>query len=54
MPDYKKMYTTLFNASTDVITILQKAQQDAENLYVEADDTPIELLPKDDTPKDDE
>jgi len=54
MPDYKKMYTTLFNASTDAITVLQKAQQDAESLYIEANDTPIELLQRGDEPKDDE
>lgn len=54
MPDYAKMYRKLFNAQTDAISILQKAQRDTENLYIEADDTPIELRTKDDLPKDDE
>jgi hypothetical protein len=54
MPDYAKMYRKLFNAQTDAISLLQKAQQDAETLYIEADDTSIELLPKEDSPKDDE
>lgn len=35
MVDYKTMYECLFNAITDVIEILQKAQQKTENLYIE-------------------
>jgi len=54
MPDFAKMYRKLFNAQTDAIALLQAAQQETEKLYIEADDTPIELLPKDDKPKDDE
>ena len=54
MPDYQKMYAKLFNASTYVIAILQQAQRDSENLFIEADDTPIKPFPKDDLPKDDE
>lgn len=34
MADYQKMYMTLFNAITDVIGILQKAQQVTEELYI--------------------
>lgn len=34
MPDYQKMYLDLFNSVTDVIEILQKAQQDAEESYI--------------------
>ena len=46
MPDYQKMYITLFNAITDAIESLQQdnygtakevliqAQQDAEELYI--------------------
>ena len=34
MPDYAKMYKKLFNAQTDAIGILQKAQQRAEEIYV--------------------
>ena len=50
MPDYQKMYTTLFNAITDAIEnieelnygtakeILIQAQQKTEELYIEAED----------------
>ena len=50
MPDYQKMYLLLFNAITDALTqlqaqnmgraalILQKAQADAEELYIAADE----------------
>lgn len=35
MPDYKKMYTTLFNAIIEVIEILEKSTQVTEDLYIE-------------------
>ena len=50
MPDYQKMYFLPFNAITDALTqlqaqnmgraalILQKAQTNAEELYIEADE----------------
>ena len=41
MPDYEKMYFELFNRVSDAIEILQKAQQDAENAYVEQTDAPV-------------
>lgn len=44
MADYAKMYRRLFNAQTDAIEILQKAQQDTERMYVEAPDPEIRLL----------
>ncbi len=34
MPDYKKMYTTLFNSVTDAIEILQQAQNETEEIFV--------------------
>ena len=49
MPDYQKMYTTLFNAITDALEEIQKkniglaqdrlitAQQQTEELYIAAD-----------------
>ena len=49
MPDYQKMYTTLFNAITDALEEIQKqniglaqerliaAQQLAEDIYISAD-----------------
>lgn len=46
MADYKKMYSTLFNAITDVISILQKAQKETEELYISAAAPNITLLEK--------
>lgn len=54
MPDYEKMYHMMFNAATDVdrqlleasihlqqISLgLKKAQQECEELYLKADDSP--------------
>ena len=34
MTDYKSMYTDLFNAITEAIDVLTKAQQKAENTYI--------------------
>ena len=47
MPDYKKMYTTLFNAVTDAIEILQSAQQGTEELYIETQTAVIKISPSD-------
>ena len=44
MPDYARMYRELFNAVTDAVEILQKAQLRTEELYMEADDPVIRLL----------
>ena len=38
MPDYQKMYTTLFNKITDVIEELQKIQQLTEEMYLNSQD----------------
>ena len=50
MPDYQKMYTTLFNAVTDAIEEIQRhhpalaekiliqAQQETEDLYISAEE----------------
>ena len=50
MPDYQKMYTTLFNAITDAIESIQQhnygaakeiliqAQQETEELYIRAEE----------------
>jgi hypothetical protein len=45
MADYKKMYATLFNAQTDAITLLQQAQRTTEEMYMEAPETDIRLMP---------
>ncbi len=39
MPNYEKMYKELFNALTEAIEILQKAQQAAEELYISSAET---------------
>ena len=36
MPDYKTMYTELFNSVTDAIELLQEAQKKAEESYIES------------------
>ena len=43
MPDYKEMYQTLFRETTKVTSILQKAQQQTESMYM-ADDTIDNLI----------
>ena len=44
MPDYAKLYRHLFNAQTDAVNILQKAQREAEEMYLSAPDPEIRLL----------
>ncbi|RPF43155.1 hypothetical protein EDD70_2115 [Hydrogenoanaerobacterium saccharovorans] len=42
MPEYQKMYSSLFNEITDTIERLKKIQQDVEELYISTDE-PIQL-----------
>ena len=44
MADYKSMYTRLFNAMTSAITVLQQAQQETENLFIEAPDPVVTII----------
>ena len=44
MPDYQKMYFALFNAVTDTMDILQKAQQAAEEIFVSAPEPLIKII----------
>jgi hypothetical protein len=44
MADYKNMYQRLFNAVTDSINILQKAQLDTEDTFISAEEAKIVLL----------
>lgn len=37
MPDYKEMYAMLFQETTKAISLLQKAQQIAEEMYISDD-----------------
>ena len=45
MADYPKMYQTLFRAVTKSIEILKQAQIETEELYINADETPLFILP---------
>ena len=54
--DYKKMYFHLFNAITDALSDMEngypsaagqrliRAQQETEEMYISADDEPVELF----------
>jgi len=44
MPDYAAMYKRLFNSQTTAIEILQQAQQDTENMYIEAPEPTLTVL----------
>ena len=45
MPDYKKMYLTLFRATEQAINTLIQAQQECEELYISAPDTELKIVP---------
>ncbi len=45
MPDYKEMYLKMVRATEEAIKILITAQQECEEMYINADDTPLELFP---------
>ena len=44
MADYAKMYRKLFNSQTNAIEILQKAQLETEQMYIETPSPNIKLL----------
>jgi len=53
LADYKRMYHKMFNAVTDAeqlasqaTRILRGAQLECEEMYTDADDTPISLMDK--------
>ena len=46
MPDYKGMYLAMLRASESAIETLIGAQRACEEQYLSADETPVELLPK--------
>lgn len=45
MPDYKKMYLTLFKASEEAANLLIAAQRECEELYLSSPEPNITLLP---------
>lgn len=44
MPDYKEMYFHLMHETTQAINLLVKAQQDCEDMLLNAPETPVVLL----------
>lgn len=51
MPDYKEMYLTITRAANKALKLNQEAmeyiitaQQQAEDMYIEADDTPLSII----------
>lgn len=44
MPDYKEMYRALFSETTKAISILQKAQQRTEEMYITDDSTEKQIV----------
>ena len=44
MPDYQKMYHSLFNHVSDAITKLQQAQQKTEEMYMNSEETNLTTL----------
>lgn len=47
MADYKKMYDSLFNDVTDAISLLQRAQQKTEEIFISGDDGVVLGLKRD-------
>ena len=46
MPDYKEMYLILMRATEKAIRTLIEAQQQCEELYLDAEDTNLTVLPE--------
>ena len=45
MPDYKKMYFTLFRATEQAINTLIEAQRACEELYISDPETELRVIP---------
>ncbi len=45
MPDYEKMYHTLFRATESAVNILIAAQRECEDLYINAPETELKFVP---------
>ena len=44
MPDFEKMYLTMFRASEEAISLLIKAQQECEEMFISAPEPEIRVL----------
>jgi len=53
MPDYQKMYYSLFNDVTDTVTKLQQAQQKTEEMYGDSMEPKLTSLQGGDKPETD-
>jgi len=53
MPDYKSMYYRLFNRVSDAISVLQSAQQESEDAFIESQDEALIRLAEPPEEKDD-
>lgn len=53
MADYKEMYAKLFRSQTKAIHILQEAQQQTEDMFIEAEPTNLRLLKREEDKTDD-
>ena len=45
VPDYEKMYLTLFRATEEAVDLLIAAQRECEELYVSSEEPKLILLP---------
>lgn len=52
MPDYKKMYLTLFRATEQAINTLIEAQRECEELYISEPETELRVIPLPDRAED--
>lgn len=52
MPDYRKMYSLLFNEITDVMSQLRRIQIKTEEIYMDSEETPLNIVRADDDDKD--
>lgn len=48
MPNYKKMYFTLFRATEQAINTLIEAQRECEELYISEPETELRVIPSPD------
>lgn len=51
MPNYKKMYFTLFRATEQAINTLIEAQRECEELYISEPETELRVIPLLDHPE---
>lgn len=45
MADYAKMYSILFNALSEINLVLQRAQQETEEIYMSSEEYLVSIIP---------